>query len=77
MKKIICLLLVVLTMCTLIAACSKNETFTCDVCGKTVTGHKNTATIEGETGVYCDDCKDEVEAMLNLYNALGSLDLDL
>ncbi len=73
MKRIICMMLVVLSMLTLLAACSKNETFTCEYCEKEVTGHKNVITYEGESGNFCDDCKDEVEALLELAEALGGL----
>ncbi len=73
MKRIICLMLVVLSVVTLLAACSKDETFTCDYCGKEVTGKKNVITYEGESGSFCDDCKEEVEALLELAEALGGL----
>ena len=64
MKKIICLILVVLTMCSLLAACSS---FTCDICGEKKSGNKNTENILGEEIVYCDDCKNQLEQLGDLF----------
>jgi len=56
-KRIICLILVVLTMCSLLAACSS---FTCDICKEKKSGNKNTGNIFGKEIVYCDDCKNQL-----------------
>ncbi len=70
MKRILCLALVVLMMCAMLAACGS---FTCDVCKETRTSHKNSKTIDGETLVYCDDCKEAVDALQQIADSLNAL----
>lgn len=65
MKKIICLILVVLTLCSLLAACSS---FECDICGEKKTGKKHTEKLFGEEIVYCDDCYKSLQELENLFS---------
>lgn len=63
-KKIIALLLTVTTVISL-TACGKP--FTCDLCGEEKTGKKYTETVYGEEVTYCQDCRKELEEVLDLF----------
>lgn len=65
MKKIICALLVLVTLLTVFAACGE-ETFTCHLCGKEKTSKKHTKEVLGQEVHYCDDCYESL-------NELGDL----
>ncbi len=60
MKKIICLVLVVLSVCTLFAGCGK---FDCDLCGKEKSGKKYKGEILDREVVYCKECHDDLEEL--------------
>ena len=64
MKKLICLLLVVVMMATMLAACGK---FECEVCGEEKSGKKYTEEILGREITYCQDCHDKGEDLKNLF----------
>lgn len=53
MKKLICVLLLIVVLATLFVACGK---FTCDLCGEEKTGKRYTEEVWGEEVTYCDDC---------------------
>ena len=65
MKKIFALILVVILAASLLTACGS---FTCDFCGRTVSGSKNTVKYDGDTYEYCDSdvCEDAAEAFEEL-----------
>lgn len=63
-KKIIALLLTVTTVISL-TACGKP--FTCDICGEEKTGKKYTETVYGEEVTYCQDCKEGLEELIDLF----------
>ena len=65
MKKLICVLLVVVMMATLLTACGK---FKCELCGEEKSGKKYEGEVLGEKVVYCDECYKELQ---ELKNALG------
>lgn len=65
MKRIICFLLVVVMLATLFVGCGGK--FTCDICGEEKTGKKNEETLFGEKITYCNDCKDDLEELGNLF----------
>ena len=73
MKKIIAMLLLVAMLATLLVACE--DKFTCDNCNKEKSGKKNTTTFAGEEITYCNDCKDEVETIIDMGNAMGLGDM--
>lgn len=64
MKKLICLLLVVVMLVSVLAACG--ESFTCDLCEEEKSGKKHTETLFGEELTICDDCKEELDALADL-----------
>ena len=63
MKKIICALVLVVTMALMLAACGK---FTCDYCGQEKTGkrYEVTSLLLGD-GIACEECKNEIQNMFN------------
>lgn len=63
-KKIIALLLTVTTVISL-TACGKP--FTCDICGEEKTGKKYKETVFGEEVVYCKDCKEAMEELIDMF----------
>ena len=65
MKKLICILLVVVMMATMLTACGK---FKCDLCGEEKSGKKHEESMLGESVVICDDC---YKALEDLAGALG------
>ena len=60
MKKLICVLLVVVMMATLLTACGK---FKCDVCDEEKSGKKYTEEILGEEIEMCKDCHEKAEEL--------------
>jgi hypothetical protein len=60
MKKLICVLLVVVMMATLLTACGK---FKCELCGEEKSGKKHEGEVLGEKVVYCDECYKELEEL--------------
>lgn len=64
MKKFVALLMLVIVVATLFCGCGK---FTCDICGEEKTGRKYTEEIMGEKISYCKDCKEDLEALGNMF----------
>lgn len=58
MKKLICLLLVTIFVCSLLTGCI--GTYTCDLCGKEDFGLIVTEEIFGQEYVFCDECADAI-----------------
>ena len=58
MKRLICILLVVVMMATLLTACGK---FKCDLCGEEKSGKKYTDEVLGEEVECCKDCHEDLE----------------
>lgn len=52
---VMCLLLLLLTSCG-----KKSVTFTCDLCGKNVTGTKHETVIAEQNADICDDCYEQI-----------------
>lgn len=75
MKKIIALVLAVLTLALVFASCGKE--FKCDSCGETVKGKQYVEEIFGVEVEICKDCKknlDEAKEDVNdLKDAIGGL----
>ena len=67
MKKIICVVLLVALMATLLTACG---VFECDLCGENKFGIKHEESLFGETITYCDDCKEDLEDLNNMFSSL-------
>ena len=65
MKKIICVLLLVVVVASLLTACGK---FECDLCGEEKTGKKYTEKVLGQEVTYCKDC---YEGLKELADAFG------
>ena len=65
MKKIIGLLLLVLTFATMLTACGE---FECESCGKEKSGKKHTVEILGEKAEICDDCYEEIKELKDAFN---------
>ena len=64
MKKLICILLLVVVLASLFTACGK---FDCDLCGEEKTGKKHKEELYGESVVICDDCYDALETLANAF----------
>ena len=60
MKKLICVLLLVVVIATMLTACGK---FKCDFCGEEKTGKKYEREMLGEEVVICKDCYEELEEL--------------
>ena len=58
MKKILCSVLVLLSVLFVLTSCGK---FTCDLCGEEKSGKKHEEEVMGQDVVTCDDCYDELE----------------
>ena len=63
MKKLICVLLLVVMLMSLLAACAGEE-FTCDICQKTKNGKSYTENVAGTRITYCEDCKGAITSVL-------------
>ena len=59
MKRILCLLLVVLTLAALLAGCGEKKTLHCDRCGKEVKVSMDSK-MEEDWIIYCSDCEKEL-----------------
>ena len=53
MKKLIALVLLVVMMATMLAACGK---FTCDICDEEKSGKQYEGAVLGEEFIACEDC---------------------
>ena len=62
MKKIICSIFILASVMLVLTSCIK---FTCDVCGEENRGKKHSVEFMGETGVLCEDCYDQWQAMMD------------
>ena len=62
MKKVFAFVLLGI-MLLVMTACS--STFTCDFCGKEVTGKKHTSEILGQKVEYCDSCNSDLNELFN------------
>lgn len=62
MKRLICMVLVVVALATCLVGCGS---FTCDVCQKEKSGEKHEETVLGETITYCEDCYNELEGAMD------------
>ena len=60
MRKIIGLLLLVLTFATMLTACGE---FECELCEKEKSGKKHTVEFFGETAEICDDCYENIQEL--------------
>lgn len=60
MKKLICVLLVVVVMASMLTACGK---FECDLCGEEKSGKKYTEKVLGQEAEICKDCYKELEEL--------------
>ena len=60
MKKLICIVLLVVVMATMLTACGK---FTCDFCGEEKTGKKYERELLGQEVDICKDCYEELEEL--------------
>lgn len=58
MKRVICVLLLVVMLATLLTACGK---FQCDLCGEEKTGKKYEEEVLGQPVTYCKDCYEDLE----------------
>ena len=63
MKKLICIVALLLAMVCILTACGK---FTCDLCEEEVKGKKYKFELLGEEGVCCKDCHEELEELKDL-----------
>lgn len=64
MKKLICLLLVIVVMATMLTACGK---FECDLCDEEKSGKKYTGEVLGQDVTYCQDCHEDLEELNNAF----------
>ena len=60
MKKLICILLIVVLMSTLLFGCDFGY-FECDLCGENTLGVMHKEKVLTTTITYCDDCHDQLE----------------
>ena len=67
MKKIICSVLLLVSVLFVLTSCGK---FTCDACGEEKSGKKHEVEFMGESGVLCDDCYDEWQAAMDALEGL-------
>ena len=65
MKKLISLIVLLVTMTVLLCSCGK---FECDLCGEEKTGKRYKETVYGTEIVYCKDCKEALEDLIDLYS---------
>ena len=61
MKKILCVLLLIICMSSLLTGC-----YTCDICGESkLIFDKNDEKVYGQEYSYCGDCKEDLEELSN------------
>ena len=60
MKKLICVLLLVVVLASMLTACGK---FTCDSCKEEKTGKKYKVEVMGEKAEICKDCNEKLEEL--------------
>ena len=65
MKKIISIVALLLALTFVLTACGK---FTCDFCDEEKSGKKHEIEILGEKGVACDECYEEMDDFLDLFD---------
>ena len=61
MKKLICVLLVIVALTSLLAGCVSY--FECDLCGEEKFGVKHTDEVMGIEVEYCDECKEALDSL--------------
>jgi hypothetical protein len=64
MKKLICILLLVVVLASLFTACGK---FECDACGEEKSGKKYKEEIFGKEVVICKDCYNDLQELANAF----------
>ena len=64
MKKVICLVLLVVMLLTMLTACGK---FECELCGEEKFGSKNQGEVLGMTITYCNDCKEGLKELQDMF----------
>lgn len=64
MKKLICVLLIVVVMTSLLAGCI--GAFKCDGCGEDKFGIMHKEEVMGEEFTFCDDCHKELEELKDM-----------
>lgn len=65
MKKLICVLLLVVTLASLLTACGK---FTCDLCKESKFGKSYESEVLGSEITYCKDCKEKLEDLADAFS---------
>ena len=65
MKKIAVLMAMVSLLSALLCGCGK---FECDLCGEEKSGKQYKGEVMGREVVYCKDCKEDVDAIKDLFN---------
>jgi uncharacterized lipoprotein YehR (DUF1307 family) len=65
MKKIAILLALVCLVSVLLCGCGK---FECELCGEEKSGKKYEGEVMGRTVVYCEECKEQVDSIRDMFN---------
>ena len=66
MKKVICIVLLVVMLLTMFTGCVGK--FECDLCGEEKFGVKNEGKVLGMTVTYCSDCKEGLDELKDLFS---------
>ena len=66
MKKVICIVLLVVMMLTMFTGCVGK--FECDLCGEEKVGVKNETSVLGIDVTYCNDCKKGLEELKDMFS---------
>ena len=66
MKKVICIVLLVVMLMTMFTGCVAK--FECDLCGEEKFGIKNEGNVLGMTVEYCNDCKKGLEELKDMFS---------
>lgn len=64
MKKMVRFVAMLVVVATMLCGCGK---FTCDMCNEEKSGKKYTGNLFGQEIVYCKDCRNELEALGDLF----------
>ncbi len=64
MKKKITAMMLAMVAAVSLTACGK---FTCDICGEEKSGKQYKAVVMDEEVVYCQDCKDMMDEVMDLF----------